>query len=101
MSTPNPTHIIAEAVRDGLYEHDAETIAAHVVSELTDAGYSIVPSGRFTASVDIETGFEYDTGNVRAEAVKWFKHGEIDDEGAMLIHDLCEHIDILRKQVKP
>lgn len=44
MSTPNPTHIIAEAVRDGLYEHDAETIAAYVVSELTDAGYSIVPT---------------------------------------------------------
>lgn len=33
--------VITEAVRDGLYEHDAETIAAYVVSNLAEAGFSI------------------------------------------------------------
>lgn len=45
MSTPNPTHIIAEAIED----HDgspimSDELAAHAVSKLTDAGYSIVKS---------------------------------------------------------
>jgi len=41
----NPTHIIAGAIED----HDgspitSDDLAAHVVSKLTDAGYSIVPT---------------------------------------------------------
>lgn len=46
MSTPNPTHIIAEAVHAGVGglagRHYFDELAEHVVSKLTDAGYSIV-----------------------------------------------------------
>lgn len=66
MSTPNPTHIIAEGMREIATEGRKGTpgtrddgqlwgafpntmtltdLAAHVVSKLTDAGYSIVPGG--------------------------------------------------------
>lgn len=53
MSTPNPTHIdiIAKAAGKVLWDADGTLnfrlnadIAAHVVSKLTDAGYSIVQS---------------------------------------------------------
>ena len=44
MSAGNPIHIIADSIED----HDgspimSDELAAHVVSKLTDAGYSIVP----------------------------------------------------------
>lgn len=45
MSTPNPTHIIADALNEReLSESMPDELAAHVVSKLTDAGYSIVPT---------------------------------------------------------
>ncbi|AJW38552.1 hypothetical protein NY08_520 [Rhodococcus sp. B7740] len=43
-STPNPTHIIADAVAQ-LEAAAPSAVAAHVMSKLTDAGYSIMPSG--------------------------------------------------------
>lgn len=59
MSTPNPTHIIAEGMREiattgaredgqlwGAFPNTMTVtdLAEHVVSKLTDAGYSIMPS---------------------------------------------------------
>lgn len=43
MSTPNPTHIIADAIAAAALSAPG-AVAEHVVSKLTDAGYSIVPS---------------------------------------------------------
>lgn len=77
MSTPNPTRIIAEHLHADTFTArnrvtkeravvtrclcgdtvPAEDFATHVVSKLTDAGYSIVPSGRFTKHTTTVSGW--------------------------------------------
>lgn len=77
MSTPNPTHIIAEHLHADTFTArnrvtkeravvtrclcgdtvPAEDFAAHVVSELTDAGYSIVPSEWLTKHTTTVSGW--------------------------------------------
>jgi len=74
VSTPNPTHIIAEGMREVATEGQKGTpgtredgqlwgafpntmtikdLAAHVVSKLTDAGYVIIDTNRFDAACNI------------------------------------------------
>jgi len=88
VSTPNPTHIdvIAKAAGKVLWDADGTLnfrlnaeIAEHVVSKLTDAGYSIVPSEGIVRTYQAASmlGFRYmlpkHFGCDREEAERWFK----------------------------
>ncbi|MDV8022294.1 hypothetical protein [Rhodococcus sp. IEGM 1330] len=52
----NLTNIIAAVIRSGMYEQLPDVIAAHVVSKLTDAGYSIVPTSEANEPKRIRDG---------------------------------------------
>lgn len=100
MSTPNPTQVIAEGMREVATEGQKGTpgtrddgqlwgafpntmtltdLAAHVVSKLTDAGYSIMPSEGIVRTYQAASmlGFRYmlpkHFGCDREEAERWFK----------------------------
>lgn len=95
MSTPNPTHIdviIEHRWRDGkgcnctwfpdyrnTHKSGLEMHGEHVVSKLTDAGYSIMPSEGIVRTYQAASmlGFRYmlpkHFGCDREEAERWFK----------------------------
>ena len=99
VSTPNPTRIIAEHLHADTFTArnrvtkeravvtrclcgdtvPAEDFAAHVVSELTDAGYSIIPSDGIVRTYQATStlGSRYmlpkHFGCDREEAERWFK----------------------------
>lgn len=59
MSAGNPTHIIAEAVHAGVGglagRHYFDELAEHVVSKLTDFGYSIAPTSGKHLEIEPDT----------------------------------------------